>query len=119
MSRNQYVCRIDDSVLACAEKVLQNKDRILFVEDDEKRIVGVLTEGDLVRALGQGSLVRHSPIQNWMTKSFFFVREFNEGMDPVTVFTTLGHLAYPVLNGEQHLVDIRTLRDFLQKSELG
>ena len=58
-SYDEYLISLNEDILA-ALKLLDKqprKDKVLFIEDKDKRIVGSLTDGDIRRALIGGAAV--------------------------------------------------------------
>lgn len=82
---------------------------VLFVVDDEQRMVGTLTDGDSRRALINGASV-HDKAEAIMHRDFRFIRL--EDIDDVLEIKRQRELRMkliPVLDAEKHIVDIINL----------
>lgn len=85
---------------------------VLFVVDDEKRMVGTLTDGDSRRALIAGASV-HDKAEKIMLKNFRYMR-----LDDITNVLEIRHQKelkmklVPILDDERHIVDIINLEQF-------
>lgn len=85
---------------------------VLFVVDDENRMVGTLTDGDSRRALIAGASV-NDPVSTVMHCSFYFL---TDGVDnDVRHLHELKHRKIhlvPILDHEHHIIDIIDLERF-------
>ena len=77
--------------------------RVVFVIDDRRRVVGVLTDGDIRHAFVRG-LGLHAPVHEVMTRSYAFGEA---GMTPAELESRLPGRTrvMPMLDAEQRLVD--------------
>lgn len=113
MNVEHYICKPDDSIQTCISKILDNGLRSLFVVDTTGKLLGSLTEGDLLRALQQSVSTQFSVAANWHNSNCFFVKEGSGHPDPIDVFLRLGHVAYPIVDQKNVVIGIATLRDRL------
>lgn len=85
---------------------------VLFVVDDEQRMVGTLTDGDSRRALINGASVRDKA-EAIMHRDFRFIRlEDIEDVQEIKRQRDLRMKLIPVLDAEKHIVDIINLDKF-------
>ena len=87
----------------------------LFVEDEEGRMVGTLTDGDIRRGLIGGASLS-TPVSDIMHTSFKFVREGQYDAKLFKEFRERQIFFIPVLDGEDHVVKVCNLikyRNFL------
>lgn len=85
---------------------------VLFVFDDDKRMVGTLTDGDSRRALISGAAITDN-IESIMQKNFNFLKV--EDIRDVTEIKKQKELKMklvPVLDNDNHIVDIINLEKF-------
>lgn len=90
--------------------------RCIAVLNDCNMVIGVLSEGDVMRALLKGADV-HAPIQRWIAGSFIF---FNE-RDIARAWQLMrdrGITFIPVVTDSFELRDVVTLRDVLEATVL-
>lgn len=88
---------------------LRPEPLVLFVLDDEDRLVGTLTDGDSRRALIAGASL-HDNVEKIMHKNFNFMRV--EDIDDVKEIKRQRELKMrlvPVLDNEKHIVEIINL----------
>ena len=102
---------ISDAVI----KFELNKSRTVFIADDQMKVKGVITEGDVVRALLSGIELK-SLAKNIINISFKFVAE-NSNLDyarieALKVISQMNILAVPIVNNEMTLIEVITIRDY-------
>ena len=102
---------ISDAVI----KFELNKSRTVFIADDQMKVKGVITEGDVVRALLSGIELK-SLAKNIINISFKFVAE-NSNLDyarieALKVISQMNSLAVPIVNNEMTLIEVITIRDY-------
>ena len=73
--RNVVTTTADKSLLDVA-KMLEQHDWLLVIEGDERQVAGIVSERDLVRAIGKsGAKVLKEPVSVYMTKTVVTARE--------------------------------------------
>tara|TARA_B100000780_G_C20823545_1_gene327246 strand:- start:81 stop:428 length:348 start_codon:yes stop_codon:yes gene_type:complete len=94
--------------------IKNNKSRHALVTSDGSRIIGIVSEGDIINALLKGSDLssRLSPIAN---RSFIFLNE-DDINDRNKILSRLnqGILIIPILDKEMNLVDIINYMEYLK-----
>lgn len=103
--------RLIDAILAIRE----NQNRCIIVKSEEK-VVGVISEGDVMKALLQGVDV-HSPVQDWISHDFKFLtsKNYQQALD---LMTKHGISMIPILDNNFMLLDVITVVDLLKLVEL-
>jgi len=89
-----------------------NWRELALVEDDEHRIVGLVTDGDLRRGLLSG-LDLDAPVELVMSRNFRRVSPHAGRAQVVDIMRALNVRQVPVLDDEGRLVSIHFLRDFI------
>lgn len=85
---------------------------VLFVIDDEQRMVGTLTDGDSRRALIAGALVSDK-VENIMHRSFKFIHSsFADDVREIRHQRMMHVKLVPILDDYRHIVDIIDLEKF-------
>jgi CBS domain-containing protein len=99
--------RTDATVFAALRAIDANKMGIVFVLDDARTVVGVVTDGDIRHAFVRG-LGLHSPVSDAMTKNFI---HGEAGMTPDELRALLPGRTrvMPILDAERHLVGFANL----------
>ncbi len=115
MTSNVVTVKPDETIVDAARKMAENKIGSVVVVDDKGTIIGILTEGDIVRrVVARGLDPSQTPVEAVMTKN------------PITIFEDadlaaaaelmrekgVGHL--PVVNEEGRLVGIITRSDIVR-----
>ena len=98
--------------LAQINKLTAPDPLVLFVVDDEQRMVGTLTDGDSRRALIAGALV-NDKASKVMLRNFRYMRQ--EDIDNVMEIRRQKEMnmkLVPILDDERHIVDIINLEKF-------
>ena len=114
---NNHIISKDKTLLEALSQIndLAPEPLVLFVVDEENRMVGTLTDGDSRRALISGASV-NDPVSKVMHCNFIFL---TEGVD-----NDVRHLheqkqkkmhLIPVLDKERHIIDIIDLERFQTK----
>lgn len=103
--------RLIDAIQAIKE----NRNRCVIVYSGEK-VVGVISEGDVMRALLQGADI-HSPLEDWLSHDFKFLpaADYQEALELMRKY---GITMIPVLDENFVPRDVITLVDILQRVEL-
>jgi arabinose-5-phosphate isomerase len=101
--------RLRDAVVVLAEQ-----RGIVLVADDERRLHGVLTAGDLTRLMEHETDVLAQPVERIMTRS---PRSAHAGELASAVayrMETHGIMAMPVLDGDERITGVVHLHDLLR-----
>lgn len=89
-----------------------NGREIVLVSDDEGRIVGLVTDGDIRRGL-LANLTLESPVSAVMTRKFFAVSPELDRAAVLDLMRARGFRHVPVLDDDRRLVAIHFLRDLI------
>ena len=109
-----YVIQYSDSVESAAKMLLEAPNRLLVVLDDENKVAGVVTQGNLRDAN------LHDRLESVMQRDFKFVME---GYDPsalAQIFDQKVH-SVPVLSEDKRLLEVidhSSIRGFGARSDL-
>ena len=102
----------DSNLLVASKAISVNKNRCVFLERNNK-IIGVFSEGDLIRALLEGSDL-NSIVKPYINYNFFYLTEKNL-IEAKKIFLIHGITAIPILDKKNmSLVDIITTYDILK-----
>jgi len=104
LKKNSY---IDDAV----KMISVNNSRAVFILD-KKKIIGVVSEGDILKALIYKKNL-NTPVHKIMNKSFKFLN--NKDLELAKkYFVKFSISIIPVVNKKMELKDIITINDILQ-----
>ncbi|HER26351.1 MAG TPA: CBS domain-containing protein [Rhodospirillales bacterium] len=112
---SDYVLDLSSTLLDAAQTIEQNHSRCAIVVTGEK-VVGIITEGDLLRGLLQGSTI-YADIKNFVRHDFKFLKNRDEA-EALDLFKTHGFTLVPVLDEDFRLIDVIPISDILEKVRL-
>lgn len=115
MDLSKYTVESSGTLLDVAQALASNLSRCVIVISDNKSM-GVISEGDLVRALLRGSDI-YSPLQSFINHGFSFLPERNL-TQALELFRTRGISLIPVLDDGMFLKDVITLQQVLAMVKL-
>ena len=107
----KYVVSIDSLLRDAIESIKNNKSRCTIVIDKHKKVIGVISEGDVISAILKGRNI-YSPIKNSININFKFLKKKNkkEGLKIVKEFViTLN----PIVDKNFVLKSILSIHDLL------
>ena len=117
MENKNFTNSIQDKerLIDAIQAIRENQNRCIIVKSEEK-VVGVISEGDVMRALLQGVDI-HSPVQNWISHDFKFLtsKNYQQALD---LMTRYGISMVPILDNNFMLLDVITVVDLLKLVEL-
>ena len=103
----------DNSIILDVIKSIQITGfRTVVIVENEKKVIGILSEGDILRAFING-MTLHSPIESIINKSFKFLKK--RDMNEASKFFKLGLDILPVLSDDFRIIDVVTLTDYLDQ----
>ena len=106
-----YLINQNEDILA-ALKLLDKqpgKDKVLFVEDEDKHIVGSLTDGDIRRALIAGAAVNDKVVVHMHTNFQYLLDNESGVVAKVKSLREQNIKIIPILNEKHRLIRIRNL----------
>lgn len=96
------------------EVIKRNHSRCAIVVSGEK-VVGVISEGDILRALLRSTDV-HAPVADWVNHSFKFLTS-RDTASALELMRTHGITLVPILDRDFRLTDVITLFDVLAAAQ--
>ena len=104
------------TLLDAVQRINRNHSRAVMIVEEQK-VIGVISEGDIMRALLQGVDI-HAPLAPFAQPGFKFLNE-KDLAKALEIFTRHGITMLPVVDEEFHIKDIVTLREVLERALLG
>lgn len=90
-------------------QIEENKNRAVLVIDDLGRVSGLLSQGDIIRALASGANLFAS-VGQFASPSFVYLK--NRDLEKAyQLAKTRGMTIFPILDNEFKLIDVLTLFD--------
>ena len=113
---NKSVLTVDptSSIGEAAEKMIEAGVGAVVVMEDMVRIVGIVTERDLMRAVAQRARAAEARVRQWMTESVVTIEPDTEIHDAAKMMFKRNFRHLPVVNGEGRLMGIASLRRLSQ-----
>lgn len=115
MDLSYYTVEASGTLLDAAQAISKNKSRCVVVVDQQK-VIGVISEGDLVRALLRGTDIM-SLMRGFVQHGFVYLEEKNFER-ALPLFYGHGISLIPVLDQSLALKDVITLSDILARVKL-
>jgi CBS domain-containing protein len=113
---NKSVVTVDptSSIGEAAEKMIDAGVGAVVVMEDMARIVGIVTERDLMRAVAQRARAAEARVRQWMTESVVTIEPDTEIKDAAKMMFERNFRHLPVVNKEGRLMGIASLRRLSQ-----
>ena len=108
---NKITLNIDSTILQAMKKINLNSLGCVFVEDNNK-ILGVLTDGDLRRAIIKKNKTNEN-IKKYVNYDFYKLYEGYQNENILKIFD-LGIRIVPILNNKNQLVNFINRKDFFK-----
>jgi predicted transcriptional regulator len=103
-----FVIDKKSTLLIACNAIEKNKSRCVLISE-KKKIIGVLSEGDVMRALIRGTSI-YSKIEPFINLDFFYLTE-KDLTQAKKIFRKNLITIIPILNKSMKLINIITLRD--------
>jgi CBS domain-containing protein len=102
------------SIGEAAEKMIDAGVGAVVVMEDMARIVGIVTERDLMRAVAQRARAAEAKVRQWMTDSVITIEPETEIKDAAKMMFERNFRHLPVVNKDGRLLGIASLRRLSQ-----
>ncbi len=103
--------KAEDSIKIAMAAIDRGARGIALIVDDEQRLLGTVTDGDVRRAILRGVSLEE-PVKAIMNSHYTFVSPDYSRTFITTIFQTRGIMQIPVLDDEMRVVDIIFYHDF-------
>lgn len=111
----KYCVKEDYTIKEALEVIDANKDRGVVVIGKEDKVIGIVSQGDILRALiGGGDL--YARVATIVKPSFLYVNE-KDMLKAYQVFKKTQITMLPVINEECRLIDVITLKNIYEYLE--
>ena len=111
MKIENFIINENASILDVIKKIQQNLNRAVLVMNRDKRVIGIISEGDILRSLILSKDIR-SICKNIMKKSFYFQKKKNI-KEARMIFKKKQISIIPILDDELKLREVITLEDII------
>jgi len=104
----------EDSIKTALEVIDKSGRGIALILDDEKRLIGTLTDGDIRRAILKG-LSLDEPVNTVMNSNYVFVtRNYSRAL-VTAIFQNRGISQLPVLDDDMRVIDVIFYHEFFEE----
>ena len=112
--RNVVTTTTDKSLLDIAKLLQQHGIGCIVIVGDDDKIAGIVSERDLMRAIGQGGTdVLKEPVSDFMTKTVITAREADTADQLLAEMTTRRFRHMPVVE-KNHLIGLVSIGDLVK-----
>ncbi len=108
-STRVYVVKPDVKIADAAKEMKDNNLGSLVVIDSQNKVVGIITERDLVKAVANRDI--ESPVEKYMTKDVKGVTEDTSITDALDIMLNNGFRHLPIIKSDGKLYGIVSIRD--------
>lgn len=109
MSFSKYIINHKATLIEALKKIDDNKKSLLVVVDNNEKVLGITTEGDIRRLLISGENLKSQIIYN---KEFIKIDESDNFLSLFELFKSEKINFIPILNDENKLVNVITKKQF-------
>lgn len=106
---NKYCVSRTYTLKETIDKIDESHDRVALVVNQDNRIIGAVSQGDIIRALSSGKNL-YSRVEGIIQPGFLYLKERNM-KKAYEIFRKKKITLLPVVNDEFELVSVITLSD--------
>ena len=100
---SNFLCNVNNSILEAMQVINNNSKKVCFVVGDENTLEGVLTDGDIRRAILLGNELQN-PVSKILVKDYVYGQE-QESIS--SLLKKLNKKMLPVMHDEKQLTALR------------
>lgn len=108
----QVTCLYDQSIISVMKKINDNMKNCIFVTDENRKLMDVVTDGDIRRIILDGHEL-HEPIGRYLKNDFVYIKEhekFDEILSKISQRITI----LPIVDSEFRVIDFFECQGTLQ-----
>lgn len=106
---NLFCINKNYTILEAIERIDDAKNRAVIVLNEDECVVGILSQGDIIRALISRKDL-HSQIGRIIRPDFFYIKEYDL-KQAYNVFKKYELTILPVIDDQFHLLSVITMKD--------
>lgn len=111
MQLDKYTISEHELIEQAIEMIDFNSSRCVVVVNSTKKVLGILSEGDILRAILKGTSVK-SPVKNIMNPSFKSLLDKEDKIKMASFFKK-GITLIPVINQQNELIEVLNVLDYI------
>ncbi len=112
---DKYCISLGYTIKEAIERIDAAKNRVILVINDEARIVGVISQGDIIRALISGKNL-YTRIDSIIRPDFLYLNERNME-EAYILFKKIKITLLPVVDKDFHITDVISMDDIFDFME--
>ncbi|SCZ81210.1 CBS domain-containing protein [Pseudobutyrivibrio xylanivorans] len=105
----KYCIGLDYTIKEAIERIDASKNRVVLVLDKESRVIGVVSQGDIIRALCSGKNL-YTRVDSIIRPDFIYMNDRNME-EAYRVFKKFKITLMPIIDDEFHIIDIINMDD--------
>jgi predicted transcriptional regulator len=113
MKKEEVLISDHESIKAAASQILGASVRCVVVVNDQGKVNGVFSEGDILRAIVQG-VDLHTPLKSIMQPSFHYMHK-KDVKEAFSLFKKFGMTLIPIVDKNFILQDVITIYDVFSR----
>ena len=114
---NKYCIHKSHTIKEAIDRIDETHDRVALVVNDEGKVIGTVSQGDIIRALSSGKSI-YARIEGIIQPGFLYLTEKNM-KKASKIFKKKKITLLPVVDNTFNLVDVITLEDIYEYLEEG
>ncbi len=112
---DKYCIGLDYTIKEAIERIDANKNRVVIVINNDFKVVGVVSQGDIIRALCSGKNL-YTRVGAIIRSNFFYMNEKDLGK-AYELFKKIKITLMPIVDDSFHLIDVITMDDIYKYME--
>lgn len=109
-------CRADATIKSVASQMAQSKIGFMPVVDDNKKVIGTVTDRDVTLAIGKSDKeAKDLKVKEVMHKNVQTIEPEADATEALKIMRTKQVGRLPVVDGEQHLTGVVSLMDIARR----
>ena len=110
-SIEKYIVSVDAIIKDAIELINKNKSRCVVVVNEEYKVFGVISEGDILRILIDGKNI-YSPLKNSININFKYLN-FYDKKESLNLVRNYGITLIPIVDKNLILKDVISIHDLI------
>lgn len=111
----KYCIKLDYTIKEAIDRIDEGKNRAVLVIDDENRLIGVLSQGDIIRALSYGKSL-YSRVDSILHSNFLYLNE-RDMEEAYRMFKKIKITLLPIVDEEFRLKEVINIDDIFDYLE--
>ena len=112
---NKFCVHLDYTIKEAIERIDANNNRVVIALNSDDKVVGVISQGDIIRALLSGTGL-YALIETIVKPNFMYLNT-KDMAEAYKLFKKLKISLLPIVDEDFHLIDVITLDDVYEYME--